>query len=104
MTTTTDLSKFGWHEKRMAAELLTAACTGLPSDFYDDEITIMLNTNSGNVFLTNSKYQAVMMNGNKLESFYSCPICGHGGFLEEIDHNPDDEECQEWIQEVKTND
>ena len=51
MSTTTDLSKFGWREKKMAAELLTIMCEqGLPDDFNDDEVVVMMNTYSGNVF------------------------------------------------------
>jgi hypothetical protein len=83
--TTTDLSKFGWRERRIAAELLTASCDyGFPDDFADDEVQIMMNTQSGNVFLTNADFQVAMMNGDKLESFYSCPECGHEGFKEEM--------------------
>lgn len=101
MTTTTDLSKFGWREKRLAAELLNAACKGLPSDFYDDEVTIMMNTQSGNVFLTNSEYQVAMISGEELKSFYTCPQCGHEGFLDEMEHNPDDSACQEFLTDIK---
>jgi hypothetical protein len=100
--TTTDLSKFGWREKEMAAELLLAACKqGLPEDFCDDEVTIMMNQNSGNVFLTNSQDEVAMMNGDDLESFYSCPICGHEGFKDEMEHGEDNEECQEYLKDIK---
>ena len=38
---TSDFSKFGWRERRMAATLLTASCDqGFPEDFNDDEVTI----------------------------------------------------------------
>lgn len=100
MRTTTDLSKFGWREKRIASKLLDAACKGLPDDFEDDEVTVMMNTKSGNVFLTNAEYQVAMLNGDKLESFYSCPICGHEGFAEEMDHNDDNEECQQYLKDI----
>jgi hypothetical protein len=100
-TTTTDLSKFGWRERKMAAELLTAACDqGFPDDFEDDEVTIMMNMNSGNVFFTNSEYQVAMMNGDKLESFYSCPECGHEGFKDEILHNEDNAECTRYLKDI----
>jgi len=101
-TTTTDFSKFGARERHMAEELLRASrLQGFPEDFYDDGITIMMNMNSGNVFFTNSDYQAAMMNGDNLESFYSCPICGHEGFLEDMEHGEDDDECQEYLKEIK---
>jgi uncharacterized protein YqgQ len=100
--TTTDLSKFGHREREMAEELLRAwREQGLPKDFYDDEVTVMMNTFSGNVFLTNADYQVAMMNDDKLESFYSCPICGHEGFLNEMNHNEEDEECQEYLKAIK---
>lgn len=86
MTTTTDLSQFGYREKRMAAELLLAMCDqGLPDEFYDDEVTVMMNQNSGNVFLTNSEYQVCMLNGNRLEMWYFCGECGDEGFAEDIE-------------------
>lgn len=101
MSTTTDFSKFGYRERKMAANLLNASINqGFPEDFDDDGTTIMMNMNSGNVFFTNSDYQVAMMNGNKLESFYSCPICGHEGFLDEMEHGEDDEECQEYLNNI----
>lgn len=99
--TTTDLSNFGWREKKMAAELLNAACSqGLPEDFYDNEVTIMMNQNSGYVFLTNSDFQVAMMNVDKLESWYTCPICGHEGFKEDMQHGENEKECQEYLKEI----
>ena len=77
---------------------------GLPKDFHREGIQIWFNKNSGNVFFSNEDYQVAMLNGEKLESFYSCPICGHEGFKDELEHNPDDGNCQEWICEVLTQD
>ena len=57
---------------------------GLPSDFYDDEVHPMMNTYSGNVFLTNSDYQAAMLNGDKLESWYFLSFYGNEGFLDDL--------------------
>lgn len=86
MSTTTNLADFGWRERRMAATLLDKMCDGLPEDFEDDAVVLMMNSNSGNVFLTNSEFQVAMMNGDKLESFYTCPQCGHEGFKEDMKH------------------
>lgn len=98
---TTDLADFGWRERRMAATLLTAMYDqGFPEDFEDDEVVIMMNRNSGNVFLTNSEYQVAMMNGDKLESFYSCPECGHEGFREDMAHGEDNAECQRYLADI----
>lgn len=99
---TTDFSKFGYRERKMAEELLKASREqGFPNDFEDDETTIMFNTSSKNVFFTNANYQVAMMFGDKLESFYSCPVCGHEGFLKEMEHGKDDDECQEYLKDIK---
>ena len=99
--TTTDFSKFGYRERKMAEELLKASREqGFPDDFGDDETTIMMNMSSGNVFFTNSDFQVAMMNGNKLESFYSCPVCGHEGFSDEMEHGEGDDECQEYLKDI----
>jgi len=84
-TTTTDLAKFGYREKRMAAKLLTVMCEqGLPENFENDEVTVMFNMNSGNVFLTNSEYQVAMMNGDNLEMWYYLPYSGQEGFADDL--------------------
>ena len=96
--TTTDFADFAARERFMAEQLLRAARQqGFPVDFYEDEIRIMLNLNSGFVFFTNSEFQVCMLNGDRLEMFYSCPICGEEGFLEEIMDHSDNEECQDWL-------
>lgn len=98
--TTADFSKFGYQERKMAEELLHAwNSQGLPEDFDDDGVTIMMNTYSGNVFLTNSEFQAAMMNGDILETWYSCPICGHEGFKEDMYHDGD-AKCVEYLKEI----
>lgn len=104
MTTTTDLSKFGYRELTLLKELLSAMIEkGLPSDFESDGVHPMFNTNSGNVFLTNDEYQVAMMNGDDLESFYSCPECGHEGFKDEIGKDNGHgfaDGCAEWLKEI----
>jgi len=83
--TTTDLTKFGRREREMAGELLRAWNEdGLPEGFEDDGVEIMMNLNSGHVFLTNSEYQVAMMNGTALEMFYTDPDTGEEGFLEDL--------------------
>ena len=98
--TTTDFSKFGHREKAMAEELLKASREqGFPDDFYDNNTVIMMNMNSGYVFFTNDDCQVCMMNGDKLESFYSCPACGNEGFREDFEdfHNKC---CKHYIGEL----
>lgn len=83
--TTTNLSDFGARELYMLEELLKAMREqGLPYDFYDDDVHPMMNRYSGDVFLTNSEYQVAMMNGDKLESFYTLSYHGNDGFLDEL--------------------
>ncbi len=86
---TSDFAKFGSRERAMAEELLKASREqGFPEDFDDDEVKIMMNIHSGYVFLTNADCQVAMLNGDKLESFYSCPDCGNEGFADEIGYDP----------------
>lgn len=83
--TTTDLSKFGYREIKLAAQLLNAWMEqGLPEDFENEGVTVMFNTHSGNVFLTNSEFQVAMMNGDKLESLYTDFETGEEGFKDEL--------------------
>ena len=99
--TTTNLSDFGYRELKMLEELLRAIREqGLPEDFYNNEVHPMMNLNSGNVFLTNSEYQVAMMNGDKLESFYTLSYHGNEGFFDEllIDNN---KFIRFWIQRIK---
>jgi hypothetical protein len=84
--TTTNLAEFGNRELKIAAKLLTAYADGnfeCPY-FMDNGVQVMMNTDSGNVFLTNDDYQVLMMNGNELEGFYSSPYEGHEGFIDEL--------------------
>ena len=101
--TTTDLSKFGYREIEIAKDLLTAwVDKGLPSDFDNSEVTIMMNQNSGNVFLTNSEYQVAMMNGEDLESFYSSPYEGKEGFFDDLlsEYEEMHTEDQDWFRGI----
>ena len=100
---TTDLTKFGSRERKMVEDLLKAwRKQGLPEDFYEDEVAFMMNMDSGCVFLTNSNCDTAMMNGDKLESFYSCPYCGQEGFLEDMEHSPgESEDCKLYLEEIE---
>ena len=99
--TSTDFADFGSRERAMAEELLKASREqGFPEDFDQERVTIMMNMSSGNVFFTNEEYQVAMMNGDKLESFYSCPICGHEGFAEDMKHGENDNKCQEYLKNI----
>lgn len=100
MTTTTDLTRFGFRELKMAAGLLTAYCETLP-EFLTDGVELMMNTHSGCVFLTDEDFNVAMMNGDRLEQWHSCPECGAEGFAEDM---PDTECCQSWLREVRHED
>lgn len=80
---TSDLSRFGYRELKMAAILLAAYCDN-PPEFLSDGVTVMLNMHSGCVFLTDEDFNVGMMNGDTLEQFHSCPECGAEGFAEEL--------------------
>jgi hypothetical protein len=80
---TSDLSRFGFREKRLAAELLLAYTKSTP-DWLGDNVTIALNTHSGNVFLTDEDFNVGMMNGETLEQWHWCGECGNEGFAEDV--------------------
>lgn len=99
--TTTDLGEFGPREIKMTAGLLNAwIAQGLPEAFYREKVTVMMNKDSGSVFLTNSEYQVAMMNGDNLEMWHICPNCGHEGFAEDFLCSDDGEKCID-LQDVK---
>lgn len=97
MTTTTDLKDFGFRELQLAARLLTALCNKRP-DFLGDGVHLMMNTQSGCVFLTDEDFNVGMMNGDALEQWHSCPECGAEGFADDL---PDDPCCQAYLGEVR---
>lgn len=77
-TVTSDLSRFGFREKRMAADLLDAYCKD-GAEFLGDGVTVQMNANSGYVFLTDEDFNVGMMEGGRLVQFFSCPECGAEG-------------------------
>jgi hypothetical protein len=80
-----DFSRFGHRERELAEELLKAwREQGLPDEFYNEGVTIFFNTQSGYVFLSNTEYQVAMMNGDKLEMFYTDFETGEEGFFEDL--------------------
>ncbi len=82
---TTNLADFGTRERHELIELFTAwENSGLPDDFYDDEVVPAFNRDSGYVFLTNSDYQVCMVADGKLESWYTTPYNGYEGFLDDL--------------------
>lgn len=80
---TQDLSKFGYRELDMAADLLKALANG-EGDFLNDGITLEFNPNSGNVFVYDEEFNTGMMNGDKFEQHYTCGECGAVGFAEDF--------------------
>lgn len=100
---TTNLAEFGTREIAELRDLLDAWLTsGLPDDFSKDGVHPMFNKMSGFVFLTNDEFQVAMMNGDKLESFYSSPYEGREGFFDELldefnDMHPED---QVWFSDI----
>lgn len=84
--TTTNLADFGYRELAMAGEILTAYADRKDSCpyFTGEGVQLMMNKNSGNVFLTDDDYNVLMMNGSKLEGFYVTPYEGHEGFFEDL--------------------
>ena len=82
---------------------------GLPSDFDNEGIRLARNRQRGYVFFVNDEHQCAMMNGDKLESFYSSPYDRHKGFIDELFEeylkNKDSWHIEdaEWLLEIKSN-
>jgi len=101
---TFDLSKFGSREIEETIKLLQA----LEKTDLDigEGLKLCFNTHSGYVFLVDDDYRVYMINEetNKLEEWFSCPICGAEGFKEDVinieNHTGDKKECEEWIKET----
>lgn len=98
---TLDLGKFGARERAIAVDILTLwEKQGLPEDFSPNGVTLCLNQDSGYVFLSNEDFQVCMPSNGSLESFYSCPQCGHEGFKYEMKHGAENEGCQEFLKDI----
>ena len=98
---TEDLSEFGYREKAMAGELLTAYKGAHDkARFLGDGVKVAFNRHSGCVFLTDEDYNTAMMNGDNLEDWFTCPECGHEGFLEDMPHDGN-EECKRYLREIR---
>ncbi len=95
--TTTNLNEFGASGRQELIEILqTWESSGLPDNFNTNKVVPMFDKNNGNVFLSNSEGQDVMINpetGN-LELWHFTPYAGHEGFLDELveqyHEDPDD--------------
>jgi len=96
---TSDMSRFGNRERAMAGELLTAM-SEQGADFLEDGVTVSMNMNSGYVFLTDEDYKVGMMNGKVLEQWFNCPYCGVEGFLEDMEHDAEDSDCDRYLIEI----
>ena len=105
MNTTANLSEFGYRERAIAIELMTEWNNGnLPYDFESENIQMMMNTTSGNVFLTNEYNQVAMMNKDKIESFYTSPYAGIEGFYDDLlyhEYESMHEDDKEWFDDLR---
>lgn len=72
-------------ERKQVQAIITAWNEhGLPNNFYDEGVRLAFNRNSGYVFLVNDEYDCCMLNGDKLEEFYTSPYEGHEGFINDL--------------------
>ena len=92
---TSDWSKFGYQEIEEAKELLSH----IKEIASYGKVEVFFNTHSGYVFLSDEGDKVWMMNGDKIEEWYSCPECGHEGFLEDMMHAGNGE-CQKYQEEI----
>lgn len=85
-TVTKDLSRFGFRELKMAAELLTAYRSGQDEtqSLTGDGLAVWVNMMSGNVFLCDEDLNTAMMSDGILEDFITCGYCGHEDVRSEV--------------------
>lgn len=98
-----ELSFDGWvyHEMDLAAKLLDQYSDRPRDSGLEGPISLGFNLDSGNVFLFDDNGNVAMLNLNKLEPWYTCPYCGHEGFKEDMDHEPEDNECLEYLAQIE---
>lgn len=83
----TNTENLGYRELDMVREVLNAWLDdGLPDDFYDDFEDLILDFDyyRNGAYITNTVGQIAMLNGDKLESYYTTPNQGVKGFLEDL--------------------
>lgn len=102
--TTTNLADFGNRELGLAGELLTAYADGKNNCpyFSGEGVQLMMNQNSGNVFLTDDDCNVLMMNGDDLEGFYVSPYEGKEGFYDDLltEYSDMHEEDKTWFRDL----
>jgi hypothetical protein len=104
--TTTNLADFGYRELDMAADLLKAYANTYKGDlkfFTDEGIQLMMNQNSGNVFLTDADFNVVMEVDGEVKEFFSSPYNGVEGFLDDLiseEYATMHEEDKIWLRQI----
>lgn len=93
---TSDWSKFGDREIEEAKELLSHI---KEIESYG-KVEVFFNTHSRYVFLSDEDCKVFLMHGDKIEEWYGCPYCGHEGFLEDMEHEPEDIDCTRYMEEI----
>lgn len=96
MENTQDWSKFGEVEIEKAKELLSH----IKEIDSHGKVAVEFNPNSGFVFLVDEDYRVWMMNDGQIQQFFSCPICGHEGFKDEMEHNMNNSECKAYLRDI----
>ena len=96
---TKDLNEFNDNQLKIASELKKEYYKNKEMLTYN--VHAELNIYDGRVYFVDEWYNVVMFNNNVLSYWYTCPICGHEGFLEDMEHNENDKECQEYLNEIR---
>lgn len=68
----------------------------------------MMNSSSGNVFLTDEDFNVAMMNGGDLDAWLYAPYEGHEGFIDELTesyapgdlHQDDADYIRHWAEQL----
>jgi hypothetical protein len=96
-----DFSHFGWKQRDLLIHLLKAwNKQGLPEEMNHNEVTPRYCSTKGHVFLTNKRSEIAMMNGGKLEIWFTCSSCGYEGFAKDMRYHDNDDGCQEFLKGI----
>jgi hypothetical protein len=98
---TQDFADFGHREREEAGELLRTFGTDKDDTlFLENDVKVEFNPYSGYVFLVDGDYNVAMMNGDRLENFFSCPNCGNEALQSEFREQCTDECCNEYADDL----
>lgn len=97
-----NLKNMSYREIKIAAKILNdIADNGCPDNLDDDSFDISFNPDSGFVYAHDDDFNVFILNSKgTLQQWFTCPICCHEGFIQDMQHNSDDIRCQDFLRDI----